>query len=831
MPKSVKRNLSHQVLSLNTFKAAVESLENRVLLSFTPHVLPRVVVTHHVVKHHVAQRVAHAPVRTPIKAAAGTILPVQANPISLTVPLSGASPAALMGAAAPPASAKTPAQMRGAYGMGQYGAASVTFDSIQGDGTGQTIAIIDAYDYPYAATDLHTFDLQFGLPDPPSLTRVNQTGGSTLPATDPHGPNYSQGTWEEEAALDIEWSHVMAPKASIILVECNSSGSFDMIGNPNTPGTIVGGVQWARQAAGVSVISMSFGFAEGAGVTSYDQFLTTPAGHQGITFLASTGDKGAPGGYPATSPNVVAVGGTALTVSGNSYSSESGWSGSGGGVSTQENQPAYQNGTVNAFSTTKRTIPDVSSEADPNAPGVALCDSWDFNAAGQPWLDGYEGGTSLAAPTWAGMMAVVQQGRALNGLGTMDGFSQTLPRLYQISSADFHDVTTGNNGLAAGPGYDLVTGRGTPMANLLLPDLASLPQTGVSNLYVRKQDSTHFGEWINSATPGAGSPTATLVLADASAMLLNANAGNDTLTLDFSNGDFTTGWTNIIYNASAAGNNSINFIGTVSNDGISVTTSSVSVSGGLGSTPIQISNISNVSLAGGSGGNDLITVLSTPVAGYNVNGDTASGSPNVSINISGSNNLVNFNGSQHLAGLTIGSFNSAVVLPSASSGGKVLMTTAFSDSGQLDLNNNVMIVKGGDLASLTALLTTGNAAGAWNGGGIESTSASNDATHKTALGIIKNNDGSNNRIYGTGAPMGTFDGENPALNDVLIKYTYYGDADLSGKVDGTDYGKIDNGFVHALSGWINGDFDYNNTVDGSDYSLIDNSFNLQGSPL
>lgn len=79
--------------------------------------------------------------------------------------------------------------------------------------------------------------------------------------------------------------------------------------------------------------------------------------------------------------------------------------------------------------------------------------------------------------------------------------------------------------------------------------------------------------------------------------------------------------------------------------------------------------------------------------------------------------------------------------------------------------------------------------------------------------------------------MGTFDGENPALNDVLIKYTYYGDADLSGKVDGTDYGKIDNGFVHALSGWINGDFDYNNTVDGSDYSLIDNSFNLQGSPL
>jgi len=115
----------------------------------------------------------------------------------------------------------TPAQLRHAYGVD-----NIKFGAIVGDGSGQTIAIVDAYDYPTAAADLHAFDQQFGLPDPPSFTKVNQTGGSTLPGTDPAAKG---NDWELEEALDIEWTHAIAPGANIILVEANSAFDSDLI--------------------------------------------------------------------------------------------------------------------------------------------------------------------------------------------------------------------------------------------------------------------------------------------------------------------------------------------------------------------------------------------------------------------------------------------------------------------------------------------------------------------------------------------------------------------------------------------------------------------------
>ena len=83
------------------------------------------------------------------------------------------------------------------------------------------------------------------------------------------------------------------------------------------------------------------------------------------------------------------------------------------------------------------------------------------------------GGTSLAAPSWAALIAIADQGRVAMGGTTLDGPSQTLPALYSLPSTDFHDITAGNNGYYAAPGYDYVTGLGTPIANLLVPDLAS----------------------------------------------------------------------------------------------------------------------------------------------------------------------------------------------------------------------------------------------------------------------------------------------------------------------------------------------------------------------
>ncbi|HEX4612112.1 MAG TPA: proprotein convertase P-domain-containing protein, partial [Urbifossiella sp.] len=137
---------------------------------------------------------------------------------------------------------------------------------------------------------------------------------------------------------------------------------------------------------------------------------------------------------------------------------------SGGGVSTTEAKPAYQAAITLG---TRRMIPDVAFDASPNS-GVAVLDSYSQGSA-DPWIA--VGGTSLATPLWAGVIAVADQGRAVHGQTSLDGSSQTIPKLYALPAADFHDITTGNNGHAAGPGYDLVTGLGTPIVSLVTTGL------------------------------------------------------------------------------------------------------------------------------------------------------------------------------------------------------------------------------------------------------------------------------------------------------------------------------------------------------------------------
>ncbi len=155
-------------------------------------------------------------------------------------PANGAAPQTTSGP-----TGMTPAEIRSAYGF-----SSVTFaGGIAGTGAGTTIAIVDAYDDPTIANDLHQFDLQFGLPDP-TLTKVNQNGGTVLPA--------ANKSWATEIALDVEWSHAIAPGANILLVEANSSSFSDLLTAVNT----------ARNAAGVVAVSMSWGGSEFSGETS-----------------------------------------------------------------------------------------------------------------------------------------------------------------------------------------------------------------------------------------------------------------------------------------------------------------------------------------------------------------------------------------------------------------------------------------------------------------------------------------------------------------------------------------------------------------------------------
>jgi hypothetical protein len=404
-------------------------------------------------------------------------------------------------------SAFGPADIRTAYGV----------NSLALDGTGQTIAIIDAYDDPNIASSLDAFDSQFTAtatgatlyaqygPASSFLTVLNQSGQTTnLPAPD------GSGGWEVETALDVEWAHAMAPGAQIVLVEANSQGLSDLMT----------AVVTAAKQPGVSVVSMSWGFEEGwsifaADEAKYDSYFTTPAGHQGVTFVASTGDYGtADPEYPAFSPNVVAVGGTSLYVnSDSSYKSETGWGynsdavgafiGSGGGVSQFESQPAYQQ-MVQA--TGYRTTPDVSAIADPGT-GVWMADTYNFPAA-NPFV--VAGGTSLAAPSWAGLFALVNQGRVAAGGSTLGSAAanESQQALYSMPQSDFNVITSGTNGgYNAGAGYNFVTGLGSPVAGTLLPDLASYKYKATSVAKntsgvpaISTQNATYNSGWNGSGS-------------------------------------------------------------------------------------------------------------------------------------------------------------------------------------------------------------------------------------------------------------------------------------------------------------------------------------------
>ncbi len=339
----------------------------------------------------------------------------------------------------------TPTQVRQAYGMNaiEFSAGGQT---IQGTAAGQTIAIVGAYHNPFVNIESQAFDSIYGLSNP-ELLQIDLAGTKT-----------NLG-WAEEEAMDVEWSHVMAPQATIIVVEAASDNTSDLMNAVND----------ARHLPGVSVVSMSWGGSEFRGQTSYDPIFTTPAGHTGVTFVTASGDAGSRYGanWPASSPNVVGVGGASLYVdaAGNTQQ-ETAWSGSGGGYSVLEPEPAFQQSVQHKG---RRSTPDLAMLADPNTgvPVVVLDPS-----SGRASL-GIFGGTSLATQLLSGLIAVADQGRALAGLGTLDGPTQTLPLLYAASTADFRDITIGSNGHHATLGYDLVTGRGSPVGNLLVSELSS----------------------------------------------------------------------------------------------------------------------------------------------------------------------------------------------------------------------------------------------------------------------------------------------------------------------------------------------------------------------
>jgi len=337
-----------------------------------------------------------------------------------------------------------PTQILTAYGFSQLPSAN--------NGAGQTIYIVDAYDDPYIQSDLTTFNNTYGLQSPPNFNVVYTQGStqvSTAPSLDP------SGYWAEEESLDVEWSHAIAPGANIVLVEAASNSFTDLLG----------GIQWATNN-GAHIVSMSWGVNSFSDESYYDSYLNQP----GVAFFASAGDSASTVSYPASSPYVVSVGGTSLTLNpDNTIASETAWSSGGGGVDTQESQPAYQSNY--GLSLGGRGTPDVSYNADP----ITGFSVYDTLAGGFIEL----GGTSGGAPQWAGLTAIVDQDRLAIGANylssnTASGAYTDIHSLLYSAGAQtaLSDITSGSNGYYAGPGYDLATGLGSPIANYLVPYLA-----------------------------------------------------------------------------------------------------------------------------------------------------------------------------------------------------------------------------------------------------------------------------------------------------------------------------------------------------------------------
>ncbi len=339
----------------------------------------------------------------------------------------------------------SPSQIRAAYGYSQ------TYN-----GAGETIAIIDAYGSPSIQNDLNYFDAAYGLP---SITiSIVKLGGHIS----------RNAGWALETSLDVEWAHVMAPAANIVLIETSSASSSMLIT------TAIG---YAVNTTHANVISMSWGMAESqmtsAQIASYDTTLQYAAQH-GSILVAASGDSGANDGtsaptvnFPAASPYVVGVGGTTLNIAvsgGVTTYTRTAWNSSGGGVSAYFNEPAYQSGS--GIQLTGRGVPDVSYDANPNT-GVWIYDTTTYEGL-SGWIG--VGGTSAGAPQWSAIFAdgnQYQQGAALSGVAVLNA----LYSAYSSSSytSAFHDITSGYNGYySAGPGYDEVTGIGSPdVANLL----------------------------------------------------------------------------------------------------------------------------------------------------------------------------------------------------------------------------------------------------------------------------------------------------------------------------------------------------------------------------
>jgi hypothetical protein len=740
-------------------RGVVEELESRQLLSVTT-LHPKVRSTHS---------------KSPLTH--NVVLSTKAHPDYFRVKTGPAS-----GGSTSP-SGYTPASIEVGYGVNK-----IAFGKVTGNGSGQTIAIVDAYDYSSALSDLNAFSTHFGLQTfnsgsgSPTFTKYNEYGStSSLPGNDPAGAN--DGDWEIEEALDIEWAHSIAPEANIDLIEAASPTYYDLFTADAAAATL----------PGVSQVSDSWSGEEFYGENAYDSTFVQP----GVTYLFASGDGGAYAGtqYPAASPDVLAIGGTTLSV-GRGYNGETGWSGSGGGVSSYEPIPSYQVGKINGVSATTRAEPDVSMDANPSS-GVPIYDTYDLGPS-TPWAE--YGGTSLATPMWAGLIAIANQGRAIAGVGSLGGATQTNQMIYNLPSTDFHDITSGSNGYPATTGYDLVTGIGSPIANLLVPALAATPDV-TSN---PASQTVTVGTTVQFTAAATGATSVQWMVETAGSSSFSPISGATSTTLNIGTATYAQSgnqYEAVFYNGSSYSNTTAP--ATLSVDPTWLSTASIATWNATTST-LTVTGAATIDADPGT--DEPIIYASGTAAVLTL--DPASGTD------------------IHVGGLSLTDGASAVVtsLGAARSvsnyfilvigvtGATATPIYTIDSTSTLDLADNDMAILYGSgtspLSSVVTQLSDAYDSGAWDMPGLTSSVAATTGG-VTGLG------------YGEAAALGysTFDGVTLGGNAVLVKYTLVGDTQLRGSVGIGDYDAILSNYGNA-TGWSGGDFTYGGDVGIGDYDAV-----------
>ncbi|MCW3019097.1 MAG: serine protease [Solirubrobacterales bacterium] len=607
----------------------------------------------------------------------------------------------------PIAGGLTPELLHAAYAL-----PNATFPSSQ-----QTIAVVDAYNDPTAEADLGVYDRQFGLPECTTANgcfrKLNQEGRtSPLPRT--------EGGWATEISLDVQMAHAICQSCHVLLLEA-----------ANTSFASLGAAVDAAVSAGATEVSNSYGGAEESGYAAYNG----PYDHPGVVITASAGDCGyfneACGGreaanFPASSPDVVAVGGTSLTESGETWSSTV-WEGGGSGCSVAFDAPLWQSG-VAGFSATAcdggRSVADVAAVGNPYT-GVEVYDST-ANPEGYPTGWGVWGGTSVASPVIAAEFALG---------GGAHGVEYPAATLYSHvgEGSVLYDVVSGSNGSCTGAsscraahGYDGPTGVGSPIglsafatavspADVSPPAISGTAEQGQTLSVTRgdwANDPTAYGErWLLCNASGSG--CSAIAGATGSTYTLPASAVGSTIRVQEIAGNGSGSGAPVVSSATAAVISDAPTI-TSFTPSTGLTGSSVTITGTAftGATAVRFdglkatftvrsstqveATVPNGALAG-------TISLTTPVATRTSAGDftpslsvhsfsPAKAAPGATVTISGlgfqKSSTVSFGGVKATSVTYVSSVKLKALVPSGAQSGAVEVTNATAPSGTVSSSNS-----------------------------------------------------------------------------------------------------------------------------------------------